>query len=60
MACSSVIICSTPSGLPKNRLFAGLSTSDGFTWPETSMILIVGQRSCTAWASFRPSMLPGI
>src|ERR1700722_1938877 len=24
------------------------------------MILIEGQRSCTAWASFRPSMLPGI
>ena len=24
------------------------------------MILIVGQRSCTAWANFKPSMLPGI
>ena len=24
------------------------------------MILMDGQRSCTAWASFKPSMLPGI
>ena len=24
------------------------------------MILMAGQRSCTAWASFNPSMLPGI
>ena len=31
IACNSAIICSTPSGLPKNRLSAGLSESDGFT-----------------------------
>ena len=29
-------------------------------WPDTRMILMEGQRSCTAWASFNPSMLPGI
>ncbi len=60
IACNSAIICSTPSGLPKKRLSAGRSASDGLTWPETRMILMAGQRSCTAWASFRPSMLPGI
>ena len=60
MACNSVIICCMPSGLPKKRLSAGLSASDGFTWPETRMILMPGQRLCTVWASLRPSMLPGI
>src|SRR5205807_8223506 len=34
--------------------------SESLTWPETRMILIAGQRSCTAWASINPSMLPGI
>ena len=30
MVFNSAIICSTPSGLPKKRLSAGLSASDGF------------------------------
>ena len=35
IAFNSAIICSTPSGLPKKRLSAGLSASDGFTRPDT-------------------------
>ncbi len=31
-----------------------------FNCPDTTMILIDGQRSCTVCASPKPSMLPGI
>src|SRR5439155_4685105 len=54
------IICLASSGLPKNLLQGGRSLLDGFNLPDTTMILIDGQRSCTACASPRPSMLPGI
>ena len=40
IACNSADHLLHPSGLPKKRLSAGRSASDGFTWPETRMILM--------------------
>ena len=54
------IICPGSSGLPKNLLQGGRSMLGGFNCPDTTMILIDGQRTCTACASPMPSMLPGI
>src|SRR5437879_890507 len=60
MLCISAIICPASTGLPKNLLQGGRSLLGGFNCPDTTMILIEGQRLCTACASPRPSMLPGI
>jgi hypothetical protein len=46
--------------LSEKRLRGGISLSDNFSCPDTRMILIAGQRSCTACASCSPSILPGI
>ena len=47
-------LCRKSDCQPECRVF------ERFNCPDTRMILIGGQRSCTACASFRPSMLPGI
>src|SRR5436190_1645741 len=60
MLCIRAITASATSGLPKKQLLLGIWRFASFNCPETRMILIGGQRSCTACASFRPSMRPGI
>src|SRR3984893_15289839 len=60
MLCISAIISPASHGFSKNRLSVGISVFATFNCPDTRMILIGGQRSCTECASPKPSMLPGI
>src|SRR6185437_7447245 len=47
-------------GFGTNTLPAGRSPSATRTRPDVAMILIGGHRFRTKWASFRPSIEPGI
>jgi hypothetical protein len=58
--CNSSTIDAVRYGFPTKQLFAGKSVCWSRTCPDTTRIFIGGQRSRTAWASFSPSMLPGM
>lgn len=59
MLCIAAMISLAWSGLPESRPSARISMFVGFSWPDSRMILIGGQRPHTACAGPRLSRAPG-